>query len=300
MQKETILYGIIVIMILWAFIEQKLIMITKHTVDSAKLSKEDSEIDFVLLADLHNRTFGKNNRRLIQKINTLSPKFIVMAGDMINKKDICYPSNAYTLIEQLAKKYTIYYAYGNHENRLERIGREASPEWTQADKEYYTTWVEFKKRLSEQKVIFLDNQSIPLKQNALKLRVTGVSLGHEYFGFNSSKEPTKEYLNSLLGESSKASFQLLIAHNPVYFKTYSEWGADLTLSGHLHGGMMRLPGIGGVISPQAKFFPKYDTGKHEHNKHYLIVSRGLGSHSIMPRLFNLPEIIYVKLQNGNL
>lgn len=299
MQKDTILYGIIVIIILWTFIEQKLIMITKHTVNSDKLSKEGSAIDFVLLADLHNRTFGKNNHRLIKKIDKISPKFIIMAGDMINKKDISYPSNAFTLIEQLAKKYTIYYAYGNHENRLERIGREASSEWTLADKEYHSTWVEFKRRLAKQKVVFLDNQKIKVNYDGITLTITGVTLGHDYFVFNSTKELSSKHLNHLLGESSAESYQLLIAHNPVYFQAYSEWGADLTLSGHLHGGMMRLPGIGGVISPQAKFFPKYDTGKHEHNKHYLIVSRGLGSHSIMPRLFNIPEIICVKLQNGN-
>ena len=296
MQKDTILYGVILIIILWIIIEQKLLMITKHTMSSSKLPTQTGEIDFVLLADLHNRTFGRNNNRLIRKIDNLSPDFIIIAGDMINKKDICYPGSTFTLIEQLAKKYKIYYAYGNHEHRLERIGREASSEWTQEDKKYYSTWVEYKNRLRKQKVEFLDNQSAMISLPSCKLKITGVTLEHEYFEFNATKELKKSHLDSLLGESSKDYFQLLIAHNPMYFKAYAEWGADLTLSGHLHGGMMRLPGIGGVLSPQAKFFPKYDKGKHNHNEKYLVVSRGLGSHSIMPRIFNIPEIIYMKLQ----
>lgn len=299
MQKDTILYGIILIIIIWVIIEQKLLMITKHTISSNKLPKQIGEIGFVLLADLHNRTFGKNNNRLIRKIDELSPDFIIIAGDMINKKEICYPGSTFQLIEQLAKKYKIYYAYGNHEHRLERIGRETSSEWTPEDKKHYSTWVEFKNKLSKHKVVFLDNESTMISLSSGKLKVTGVTLEHEYFEFNATKELNKSHLDSLLGESSKDYFQLLIAHNPMYFNAYAEWGADLTLSGHLHGGMMRLPGIGGVLSPQAKFFPKYDTGKHIHKENYLVVSRGLGSHSIMPRIFNIPEIIYTNLKYEN-
>jgi predicted MPP superfamily phosphohydrolase len=244
---------------------------------------------------LHNLTFGKNNQRLLRRIDALAPDFIIMAGDMINKKDYCYPSNAFTLVEQLSQKYKVYYAYGNHEQKLERIGRDTSSDWTPEQKIYHSTWVEFKKRLNKLNVIFLDNESCIIEHNSSKLRITGVSLEHSYFEFNSSKELKTNDLNSLIGESSSELYQLLIAHNPVYFKTYADWGADLTLSGHLHGGMMRLPGIGGILSPQAKFFPKYDHGKHTQGEHQLIVSRGLGSHSIMPRLFNIPEIIYVQL-----
>jgi predicted MPP superfamily phosphohydrolase len=296
MQKDTILYGIILFIVLWAFLEQKLLITAKHTVTSRKLPKQLDNTGFVLLADLHNSTFGKNNQRLLRRIDAMGPDFIIMAGDMINKKDICYPSSAFTLVEQLSMKYPVYYAYGNHEQKLERIGREASSEWSQEQKRYYSTWVEFKNRLGKLNVIFLDNESTVFEHNASKLRITGVSLERAYFEFNSSKELTTIDLTNLVGESHEERYQILIAHNPVYFKAYADWGADLTLSGHLHGGLMRLPGIGGVISPQAKLFPKYDHGKHTHGEHHLVVSRGLGSHSIMPRLFNIPEIIYIKLK----
>lgn len=78
---------------------------------------------------------------------------------------------------------------------------------------------------------------------------------------------------------------MLLAHNPMFFSVYKEWGADLTFSGHLHGGYIRIPGIGGVISPQFQLFPKYDRGIFEEEGHTLCVSAGLGDHTISPRFF---------------
>ena len=169
---------------------------------------------------------------------------------------------------------------------------------TKEEEAYYHSWIEFKNRLRKKGVIFLDNESITMDWKGEKLRITGVSIDADYFGFQTKKEMKPEYLPSLLGQCTKKEYQLLIAHNPVYFQNYAEWGADLILSGHLHGGMMRLPGIGGVLSPQAKFFPKFDSGIHEYRNSQMIVSRGLGSHSVMPRIFNIPELVYVKLEHN--
>ncbi len=291
MQKEIMIYGLIALLILWIYIEQRLLMTKKYRVKS----DVSGQTGFVLLADLHNRTFGAENHRLIKRIDSLKPDFIVMAGDIINKKAASYPGNAYTLLDKLSDKYKIIYAYGNHEQRMEQIGKTSVTELTKEEQYFYQSWIEFKNKLSKKGVIFLDNESIVMECKGGRLRITGASIDAEYFGFHTKQEMNPEYLPSLLGQSTKKEYQLLIAHNPVFFKNYTEWGADLILSGHLHGGMMRLPGIGGVLSPQAKFFPKYDSGKHEYRKSQLIVSRGLGSHSIMPRIFNIPELVYVEL-----
>ena len=91
------------------------------------------------------------------------------------------------------------------------------------------------------------------------------------------------------------AYHILLAHNPVYFKQYAAWGADLTLSGHLHGGIIRLPLIGGVITPQAKLFPRYSAGKYEIGEKWMIVSRGLGTHTIPIRFNNKPELSVIHL-----
>ena len=307
MQTVIIIVGIILFLVLWGYIEQKQLVTTKYTIVSTRLPKQLDNTNFIVLADLHNQTFGKNNERLIQRIHTLSPEFIIVAGDMINKKETCYSSHAYTLLEALAKNYKIYYAYGNHEQKIDLYenntlnsntsNKSASNNDTFNSMDVYSTWVEYKERLNAVGVTFLNNQSITINKNTAKLRITGISIGYKYFERNSTPEMEAGYLKELVGNKVEEEYQLLIAHNPVYFKDYAKWGADLTLSGHMHGGMIRIPGVGGVLSPQAKFFPKYHSGIFTENKLQLVVSRGLGSHSIMPRLFNLPEIVLVSLKN---
>ena len=109
------------------------------------------------------------------------------------------------------------------------------------------------------------------------------------------REFSKEKVEKLLGSVKKDKFSILLAHNPEYFKSYAKWGADLTVSGHIHGGIMRLPWIGGVISPSLRLFPKYDSGEFEENGKKMILSRGMGLHHIKLRFFNRPEISVIKI-----
>lgn len=303
MQKDIIVGGIILFVALWAFIEQKLLVTTKYTICSTKLPKQLDQTNFVVLADLHNNTFGKRNIRLINQIKKLSPDFILVAGDMINKKAPCYPSHAYTLLEQLAKSYPIYYAYGNHELRMEQYLDLVSEHKLSSDvkhiKYLHSTWVEFKKHLSDAGVIFLKNESVFVNKNNCRLRITGFSIEQKYFDRNKKLKMEDGYLEELVEASTTGEYQILIAHHPFYLKSYAKWGADVILSGHVHGGMVRLPGVGGILSPQAKFFPKYQSGIYTEDGKYLVVSRGLGSHSIMPRLFNIPELVSVNLKIKN-
>jgi len=285
----------IIILLIWSAIEQKFYTVTDYIVSSDRLPKNMDGTSFAVLADLHNMTFGRDNRRLAAAIDRLAPDFIVVAGDLIDKSKKAYPGNAYKLLENLAGKYRIFYAYGNHEQKLEQYAENEPP----ADqKELYASWVEFKDRLKKMNVEFLDNSCAIYSKNGEKISIWGVSIGKEFFQKKNVPAMKKEYLTSLLGNNNNNYFRLLIAHNPVHFHEYASWGADLTVSGHLHGGMMRLPGLGGVISPQVKFFPKYYSGCFEENGRFMIVSRGLGTHSFMPRLFNMPEIVFIRLK-GN-
>ena len=97
-------------------------------------------------------------------------------------------------------------------------------------------------------------------------------------------------------EKEAADYEILLAHNPVYFDAYKKWGADLVLSGHLHGGIIRLPGIGGLITPQAIPFPKYSGEMTTEGEQTIIVSRGLGTHTINLRFLNEAEMIVIHLR----
>ena len=106
----------------------------------------------------------------------------------------------------------------------------------------------------------------------------------------------EEELERILGKPDEEYYNILLAHNPVYFHAYAQWGADLTVSGHLHGGIIRIPGIGGVITPQARLFPRYDAGHFRWKGRDLVVSRGLGTHTINLRIFNPPELSVIRLK----
>lgn len=313
MENFFIIVAIIIFFIIWTFMEQKQFIVKKYEVNHNELPTSFHNTKFVLLADLHNHTFGNENERLIRRIQKLQPEFIIVAGDMIDKHKPCYPSNAYILLEKLAKEYQIYYAYGNHEQRIEGLqidndleqGIEGSssgqnPDQIKLQHEIGSTWVKFKEKLSKLGVIFLDNESIMLSKNKERIKITGLSIGQEYFQRTGYPDMNLDYLNSMLGKKQSNLYHILVAHNPVHFKQYAAWGAELTISGHLHGGMARIPGIGGIISPQVKFFPKYSGGVYSENHKVMVVSRGLGSHSMMPRYFNVPEVVEITLKRSNI
>ena len=106
----------------------------------------------------------------------------------------------------------------------------------------------------------------------------------------------EDYLNTTIGKTRRGRCNILIAHNPDYFEEYSDWGADLVLSGHIHGGIMRLPVLGGVIAPSYRLFPKYDGGIFKEKNSTMLLSRGIGSHTIPLRFFNPAELHAVTIK----
>jgi predicted MPP superfamily phosphohydrolase len=102
-------------------------------------------------------------------------------------------------------------------------------------------------------------------------------------------------MKRLLDAFDTGRYGILLTHNPLCFPVYARWGADLTLSGHVHGGMIRLPILGGLLSPEREFFPKYSAGIYGEDDKKLLVSRGLGSGVFGARIFNIPEIPVITL-----
>ncbi len=243
------------------------------------------EYTFVLISDLHGYTFGKNNEKLVNAIDNISPDAILCAGDMFNAKEkkgrIAYETG-FNLLTELSGKYKIYYGNGNHEYKIKAF-----------TKEYGNFYDRYRNQLSKRGIIFLENNSIDIE--SANIRVTGLDLGLDYYKKIVKKKMDPGYVEKLVGSSDKNKFQVLIAHNPQYFDRYAEWGADLTVSGHVHGGIIRLPVLGGVISPAIALFPKYDGGKFTIGDRTMILSRGLGTHTIQVRMFNPGEICVIKV-----
>ena len=253
--------------------------VVEYQLYSSKVKKEHR---YVVLSDLHNKSYGEKNSRLIRKIIGLTPEGILIAGDILTAKPGKSYEVALELIKNLAEKYPIYYGPGNHETRLFL---------------YPETYGDMGERyladLNKVSVDFLKNESQQCEDN---IRITGLDMDRNYYKRLKKYPMDSNYLKETLGEADKQKYEVLLAHNPDYFEEYAEWGADLVLSGHVHGGMMRLPVLGGVISPSVKLFPKYDGGIFKIGKSTMILSRGLGMHTIPIRLFNPAEIVVVELE----
>ena len=250
-----------------------------------KSNKIKAPVTMVMLADLHNHVYGEQNEVLLNAIRAEKPDFVCIAGDMlIGHSQISYEV-AQETVKALAKEFRVYYGLGNHEARMKH------------DLQIYGT--RFEDYMAPLKafgvrVLVDDYKDVNIKGNPI--RIYGYDLPMKYFEkFNRYVFETNQLTQSLDVCEKEKGYHILLAHNPIYFKQYAQWGADLTLSGHLHGGIIRLPLLGGVITPQAKLFPRYCAGKYQIGDKYLIVSRGLGTHTIPIRFNNPPELSVIHL-----
>ncbi len=237
---------------------------------------------FVMLSDLHNKQYGAGNERLLAAVRKAEPEGILIAGDMLTSQSTGYVRPALELVKALAGSWPVYYGYGNHEYRMQ-----TEPE------RYGSGFAAYRKELEEAGVIFLENESVLLPEAGI--RIWGLQIGREYYKKCRRVSMEVSVLNRLLGRPEEGVFHILLAHNPEYFPAYAGWGADLVLSGHVHGGIMRLPLLGGVLSPSLRFFPKYDGGLFREGGSRMILGRGLGSHTIPVRVFNPGELVVIEL-----
>lgn len=285
---KVILIILVAAMLVFAeiFREQKIFKVTHYSVALPKLAKKMPEKKIVFLGDLHNKEYGKGNFELIQKIREEKPDMILVTGDMlVGKKGISF-ANAVALMKQLPDIAPVYYANGNHEQRM----RERTHIFGDAYQRYH-------EELTNAGVHYLVNESMNVKWQGCDVRISGFEPPHACYDRTGRRYLNVDDLEKRLGEASKTSCQILLAHHPEYAQAYFEWGADLVLSGHLHGGIIRIPGVGGAISPQMGLFPKYAGGIYQEGKSTMVVTKGLGTHTINIRLFNPAEMVVLHI-NG--
>lgn len=241
------------------------------------------ECRLVLISDVHNKVYGDRNLPFIKAVKKLKPDFIVLAGDLVTSKAGEDMTPGLALIKTLGKDFKIYYAPGNHETKIK-----------EKRDQFGDQFAVLKRELGNENIMLLENKSAQLPEYNIK--ITGLELSLEYFAHFKQKRMEEGYLESVAGRADKRKCNILIAHNPDYFEDYAEWGADLVLSGHVHGGIMRLPILGGVIAPSYRLFPKYDGGLYRKNNSVMLLGRGMGSHTLPFRFFNPAQLYAVTLK----
>ena len=277
-----ILAGLVLFFLLVMAVDCNRFVIREYTCTSDKLNKEG---DVLLLSDLHNKSFGPGNRRLMNAIDGLAPDVILMAGDMYTAMKEKKNDAVADFVCRLAGKYPVYYGIGNHEQKTEIY-----PEI------FGSMYADYRDRLKKAGVVVLQNETVRLPEYHIKLY--GLEIDRHYYQKFARPRMEKAYLDGILGRPETDSYNILIAHNPDYFKEYAEWGAELVVSGHVHGGLMRLPVLGGCISPRLRIFPHYDGGEFREKGSTMILGRGLGTHTLPIRIFNPGELVVIHLKKS--
>lgn len=286
-----IFLAVILFFIIVMVIDGNRFVVREYTIESDKIKEEQK---LVVLADLHNKKYGSNNEKLLKAIGDVNPDMVLTAGDILTAKPGKSFETAASFMEKVAAKYPIYYGLGNHEYRMKIY-----PE------DYGDAYDRYISRLKKAGIIILDNETAEIRIRKMKksesdsdyfiLRITGASIERLYYKRFRKIKMDEFYLNGLIGTPKEDVYEILLAHNPEYFEEYAAWGADLVLSGHVHGGIMKLPILGGVISPKLVLFPKYDGGRFEEKDSTMILSRGLGMHTLPIRVFNPGELVVIHL-----
>ena len=255
-----------------------------YELTSEKVTRERT---FVFLSDLHDNCFGKGQKRLLDAIGRMDPCGVLVGGDMMVVKKRADLEPALFLVGELARRYPVYYGDGNHESRMDRKRNL-----------YGDKYDVFVKELKKRGVCHLKDASADFDE---EVRVSGLNLDRRFYDKRVlADEMDASYIERQLGRASVEKYQILLAHSPLFYRTYAKWGADLTLCGHFHGGTIRLPWLGGLMTPQFHFFEKSCGGCLRAEGKDVVVSRGLGTHSINIRLNNQAQLVAIKLRPKNI
>lgn len=267
---------LLTVFVVWAAKGNTALEINSHVIKSERLPEVFSGYRIAQVSDLHNAALGKDNERLLSALEDTQADAIALTGDLVDSRrtDV---DVALRFAEKAAKIAPTYYVTGNHEARIS---------------EYET----LKSGLIACGVTVLENQAVTIEKAGESIRFIG--LQDPAFTGERDNAIERAYIEAQLdGFARDETYTVLLSHRPELFEAYAEWGADLALSGHAHGGQFRLPYIGGLFAPDQGFFPKYDAGLYEKKQTKMLVSRGLGNSLFPFRVNNNPEIVVAVLKS---
>lgn len=261
----------------YLLVANKAIGVNKIDIADKEIPDSFNNFRIAHISDLHNESFGKDNEKLLSEIEELTPDVIVITGDIVDS----YRTDAAVaeaFVSQAVKIAPVYYVTGNHE---------------------------FRTGLAERLTASFESCGAKaLCGKKLTLEKEGSAIS--FYGVDdprASGDYLTEYEAEVIADSLEKldkgeGYSVLLSHRPEFFDMYSQYGFDLVLTGHAHGGQFRIPFIGGVFAPGQGFFPEYDSGAYEKDGTTMVVSRGLGNSVIPLRVNNNPELILITLKKG--
>ncbi len=251
--------------------------VTRHSIIKKNLPKEFDGFKILHISDLHNKNF---RGRLDDAIFKIKPDIIVITGDLIDRRRTDIGAAA-VFLREIVKTAPVYYVTGNHEQMSEHYNK-------------------LQQTLSDLNVKIMDGSYVAINRQKSVIGIMGaadpaINFNMKDYGTEINVSYMEDSIKKLL-QQSLTDFNILLSHRAEFFSLYKRAGIDFVFAGHAHGGQIRLPFLGGVLSPNQGFFPKYSEGIITDGTTSMSVSRGLGN-SIFPlRIFNRPELVVVTLQ----
>lgn len=267
MKKLIIVLFLLLFIFLYGFYDG--LKITNYTYQDQNLHIEFDGYKIVFISDLHGMRVGKDQHKLIRAIRSCNPDMVVFTGDMIDSKHLDL-SPIRDLLAGLSGMYPMYAVTGNHE------------------KDNLSSFEELLECYEKYGVYFLDDDYQTITKKDEHIGIYGIAYRDRYYIKRGIKEPNKDTNN----------FNILLYHDANVFPYISLHGYNLVLSGHTHGGIIRLPFLGGILNNDGSFFPKFDGGIFSMNGSSMIVSRGIGD-SVFARYYNRPELVCITLNTRN-
>lgn len=267
---KFILVIIAIYIFLWA--NNEWLVMTEHTYSSDKIPSAFDGYKIVQVSDLHDANLGENHSRLVNKVLEVEPDVIVITGDVIDSRRFDL-ENSLQAVRQLAEIAPVYYVIGNHEvasNKVQHIYSEFESIGVKP----------------------LKNEHVTLEKDGQSIILAGIE--DPLMGL-----PVRQAIEKAYVGVSENQFSVLISHRPEVFKEYVNANVPVALTGHAHGGQVRIPFVGGLIAPTQGWFPEYTAGKYEDGETSMYVSRGLGNSVFPLRIFNRPQLIKLTLSSKN-
>lgn len=277
------------------------VYVSTYEVSDEKVPKSFDGYRLVQVTDIHSIRSKEQADYLYYKIVEENPDAIVLTGDIIDseyytqeKSDLesgisekMPGQDTVDFVEKLTENFYVYYIYGNHEMVL-LDDVDNNP---------------FKVAMEEIGVIFLNNSGVEIEKDGESIYLLGLQdpstlyKDKDYVGCETHTERINAMMQHVMGLKEKELFTVVLSHRPEYFKEYVKYDADLFLTGHAHGGQVRLPFVDGLYAPGQGFFPEYTSGLWEENHTAMIIGRGIGNAVQIPRVFNPPEIVTIVLKS---
>jgi len=256
--------------------ENKKLVVTEYSVKNDKIPDTFNGFRIVQISDFHNPEDAEFVNRIVDEVKKCNPDIIAVTGDLIDSRNTRIDI-ALDFIEKIKDSAPVYFISGNHEARSIELARLLNG-------------------LEELGVEYIDIDCVRIEREGKFINLVGIA--DRDFGVADGMGTVVylDYQMERLQFDDKGIYTVFLAHRPEFFDLYTERGADLVLSGHSHGGQIRLPFVGGLYAPRQGFFPEYDGGMYELDGATMIVSRGIGNSAFPVRINNPPEIVVVTLE----